>query len=237
MSSGCYFSIYQHIFSIFNINLAAWAATQSPCVGHVGSMSSTHFWVGCVNLMGWRERRICFWFSQGREWKKIVEKKGKVGEVGAWDEFKVKEGIPEMDVVVEGSRGMILWCQRANWEPMLDGWICLLQVPKSHAASFLQPTPLGFQACSEVLAMSCKSSCVCDTGKEWKRMQALCSSRSWDVAKFCKNCRGRGFSCLNHGGCVVLGCVALIFLLTAVCSTQSHCRIRAKEMIKTCEKG
>lgn len=110
--------------------------------------------------------------------EKDCEKKGKVGEVGAWDEFKVKEGIPEMDVVVEGSRGMILWCQRANWEPMLDGWICLLQVPKSHAASFLQPTPLGFQACSEVLAMSCKSSCVCDTGKEWKRMQALCSSRS-----------------------------------------------------------
>lgn len=39
------------------------------------------------------------------------------------------------------------------------------------------------------------------------------------------------------GNCAMLGCVALIHLLTAVCSTQSHCGIRAKEMIKTSEFG
>lgn len=57
VSSGCYFSMYQAIFSIFHINLAAWtvgscrAATQSPWVIHVGRMSPPLFWMGCMNLM------------------------------------------------------------------------------------------------------------------------------------------------------------------------------------------
>lgn len=80
VSSGCCFSIYQHIFSIFHINLAAWtagscwAATQSACVRQVGSMSSPHFCMGYTNLMGWRGRRTGPWSSQGREWKKRVWK-------------------------------------------------------------------------------------------------------------------------------------------------------------------
>lgn len=59
-----------------------------------------------------------------------------------------------MEIILEGSRGMTLGCQVVNWEPMWDGWVCLLQVPQPRAASCLPPTPLGFQPCSEVLDTS-----------------------------------------------------------------------------------
>lgn len=54
---------------------AAWAATQSPCAGHVGSMSPLHFW---MSYRMERKEDVLLVFPREGMGKERTERKGKV---------------------------------------------------------------------------------------------------------------------------------------------------------------